>query len=267
LGRVLDSSGFLDGFSNSDEWTATQWRVQMRGRAVANDVFDLVFQAGLIVQLVLLLLMGMSVGSWAIILSKWRELRKAKQDSEAFLEVYHRESFGSALEAARHLDRSPLSVVYLSTCNEIRRLSPDPGAIVVESLDVAQRRVLRKVIDWTTDRERWRLERGLQFLATVGSSAPFIGLFGTVIGIITTFQSIGRAGNASLAVVGPGIAEALVATGVGLLAAIPATIAYNAFVARLDGLGASMQLYSKDLAEDLALVPGADVEMNLLEDL
>ena len=239
----------------------------MRGRAVSGDVFDLGFQAGLIVQLVLLLLLGMSVGSWAIILSKWRDLRNAQQDSEAFLEVYHREPLDAVVEAARHLDRSPLSIVFMTTRNEMSRLAVAQGETALKRLDADQRRALRKVINWTTDRERWRLERGLQFLATVGTSAPFIGLFGTVIGIITTFQSIGRAGNASLAVVGPGIAEALVATGVGLLAAIPATIAYNAFVGRLDSLGASMEIYARELAEDLALLSHADFELDLLEDV
>ena len=129
------------------------------------------------------------------------------------------------------------------------------------------RRSLRKAIAWAADRERWRLERGLPFLGTVGSSAPFVGLFGTVVGIITTFQSIGRAGSASLAVVGPGMAEALVATGVGLLAAIPATIAYNAFATRLDSLDSSLNLYAEELVEDLGLERRADSSPELMEDL
>ena len=96
-----------------------------------------------------------------------------------------------------------------------------------------------------------RLERGMPFLATTGSATPFIGLFGTVVGIIAAFQSIGEAGQASLAVVGPGLAEALVATAVGLLAAIPATIAYNAFGGRIDGLLAMLERFTNQFEEDV----------------
>jgi biopolymer transport protein TolQ len=94
----------------------------------------------------------------------------------------------------------------------------------------------------------------MPFLATTGSTTPFIGLFGTVVGIIAAFQSIGEAGQASLAVVGPGIAEALVATAVGLLAAIPATIAYNTFGGRIDGILAMLERFSSQLEQDLALL-------------
>jgi biopolymer transport protein TolQ len=227
---------------------------------VSYDVLDLVMQAGLIVKLVLLLLAGFSVASWAIIAIKWNELRGASQDSEAFLEVYHGEPFEKAYDAARHLDRGPLAVVFLATCNEITRLSNGRGSEMLKSLDDALRRRLHKVITWTAGRERQRLERGLTFLATVGSSAPFIGLFGTVVGIISTFQGIGAAGNASLAVVGPGMAEALIATGVGLLAAIPASMAYNGFLARIDTLDQAIGLFSTELEEDLTdLESQADV--------
>ncbi len=216
------------------------------------DVLDLILQAGLIVKLVLLVLAVFSVASWGIIVAKWLELRAAMQDSEAFLEVYHHEPFEEAFEAGRQLDRSPLSVIFLTGCNEISRFAKIDGQSAAARLDAQQTRTVSKVIGWTASRERQRLERGLTFLATVGSAAPFIGLFGTVIGIISTFQGIGRAGNASLAVVGPGIAEALVATAVGLLAAIPATMAYNAFVARIDAIAASVELYVSELDEDIA---------------
>ena len=232
-----------------------------------SELTDLVFQAGLIVQLVLLILLASSVGSWAIILSKWRELRNAEQDSEAFLEVYHRETLEASVEAARHLESSPLSRVFLSACNEMSRVTQGQDEVDLSSLGAGQRRSLRKAILWTADRERVRLEKGLSFLGTVGSSAPFVGLFGTVVGIITTFQSIGRAGTASLAVVGPGMAEALVATGVGLLAAIPASIAYNAFATRLDGVESALGLYSEELIEDLGLTAPPSSNLELLEDL
>ena len=220
------------------------------------DVLDLILQAGLIVKLVLLVLVVFSVASWGIIAAKWLELRGAMQDSEAFLEVYHHEVFEVAFDAGRQLDRSPLSVIFLSGCNEMSRLAREVGQSALEQLDDLQMRSVSKVIGWTASRERQRLERGLTFLATVGSSAPFIGLFGTVVGIIGTFQGIGQAGNASLAVVGPGMAEALIATAVGLLAAIPATMAYNAFIARVDAIAASVEIYAAELAEDLAGLAG-----------
>ncbi len=219
---------------------------------MGTDVLDLVLQAGLIVKLVMVVLAVFSVVSWGIIFTKYRDLRSAGQDSEAFLEVYHTEPFDSAYEAGRHLGRSPLAKIFMSSCREMSRLALDDGMNALARLDDAQRRAVRKVIVWSVARERRQLEHGLTFLATVGSSGPFIGLFGTVVGIITTFQGIGRTGSASLAVVGPGIAEALIATGIGLLAAIPASIAYNTFVAMIDDLTGSMDLFATEFEEDLA---------------
>jgi biopolymer transport protein TolQ len=218
---------------------------------VSYELLDLVLQAGLIVKLVLLILAIFSVTSWGIIVAKWIELRGAIQDSEAFLEIYHHETFQDAFDAGRHLDRGPLAVIFMTCCNEMSRLAKMTGQSRLQHLDEPQMIKLSKTISWTARHERQRLERGLTFLATVASAAPFIGLFGTVVGIINTFQGIGMAGNASLAVVGPGIAEALVATAVGLLAAIPATMAYNAYTARIDGIVASIDLFAAEFEADL----------------
>jgi biopolymer transport protein TolQ len=215
------------------------------------DIVDLILQASLIVKLVLILLAVMSIGSWAVIVSKWRELRGAAQDSEAFLEVYREEEFRAAYQAARDLDRSPLGAIFLAGCAELRRLSKKRSGEPARRLEVGQVRSIRKCLAWAADSEAKRLERGLAFLATTGNSAPFIGLLGTVIGIIGAFQGIGRSGSASLAVVAPGIAEALIATAVGLFAAIPASIAYNAFVVRIDAIAASIELFRSDFEEDL----------------
>jgi biopolymer transport protein TolQ len=223
------------------------------GRLAALDTLSLIWQASWVVQLVLLLLIAMSVFSWAIILVKWRELRRAEQDSEAFLEVYQEGSFDAAYQVARELDRSPLATVFLSAYGELNRMSrlSDGG------LTEMQAKALTRAIEWTASREEIRLERGLSFLATTGSAAPFIGLFGTVVGIIGAFQGIGRAGSASLAVVAPGIAEALIATAIGLLAAIPATIFYNYFVGELRGITASIELFAADYEVDLHRHAGA----------
>ena len=215
------------------------------------DVLDLIFQASLVVKLVLLLLAGFSVVSWAIIFFKWRELRRAEQDSDAFLEIYHEGSLDAAYEAARELDQSPLAAVFLAGYAEINRVARYTGKAIGDAIDETQRHALSRHIHWTATSETLRLERRLSFLATTGSATPFIGLFGTVVGIVNAFEGIGRAGSASLAVVAPGIAEALIATAVGLFAAIPATIAYNHFVSELRSLTAAIDLFSAEFEGDL----------------
>jgi biopolymer transport protein TolQ len=230
------------------------------------DLLSLVLQAGLIVKLVLLVLLGFSIASLGVIVMKWWELRAADQDSEAFLEVYQREGFSEAYDAARHLDRSPLAIVFLTTGRALQEARERNATDRSRDELITQ---LERSISWGASAQARRLERGLPFLATTGSTAPFIGLFGTVIGIISAFQSIGEAGQASLSVVGPGIAEALVATAVGLLAAIPAMMAYNAFGGRIDGILAMLDRFSSQFQEDLGrlvqnkaihTVMGSDIE-------
>jgi biopolymer transport protein TolQ len=221
---------------------------------VSFDLIGLILQAGLIVKLVLLLLLGFSIASLGIIATKWWELRAADQDSEAFLEIYQREGFSEVYDAARHLDRSPLAVVFLTTGHELQKARERNVSDRSREAVIIQ---LQRSIAWGASIQARRLDRGMPLLATTGSTAPFIGLFGTVVGIIAAFQSIGEAGQASLAVVGPGIAEALVATAVGLLAAIPATIAYNTFGGRIDALVGMLDRFSGQFEQDLArLVQG-----------
>ena len=224
------------------------------------DVIELIVQASLLVKLVIAMLGVMSVGSWAIIVHKLRELRRAEQDSEVFLEVYREQSFGEVFEVSSELEGSPLAAVFLAGSSELQSLRKRSGGSL-QRLEVEQVRRVRKVLSWVAAAEARHFERGLSFLATTGSSAPFIGLFGTVIGIIGSFQGIGRAGSASLAVVAPGIAEALIATAIGLFAAIPATIFYNSFVARLDALAEQIDLFRGEFEDDLdrlAAEAGAD---------
>ena len=232
----------------------------MGGRLASLDALALVWQASWLVQLVLLLLLILSVVSWTVIAFKWRELRRAEQDSEAFLEVYHEGSLDAAYEAARDLDRGPLSAIFLDAYGEVNRMARFSGKSALEGLAEGHLQALARKIAWTGSRELLRLERGLSFLATTGSAAPFIGLFGTVIGIINAFQGIARSGSASLAVVAPGIAEALIATAVGLFAAIPATIFYNHFVGELRGLAAAIDLFSSEYEGDLRQMANAKQE-------
>lgn len=208
------------------------------------DLLGLVLDAGPIVKLVLLLLAVLSVVSWAIIAHKWRQLAGAQEDSDAFLAAYHSKSLEECYQAASELRRGPLAVIFLSVRAEIARQAQRPEG--GRGPNIEHR------MAWVAAQELERLERGLSFLATTGSSAPFIGLFGTVIGIIQSFQGIAKAGTASLAVVAPGIAEALIATAVGLLAAIPASIFYNHFAGRVDGIGSSMELFATELEGDLS---------------
>jgi len=226
------------------------------GRLAGLDALSLVWQASWLVQLVLLCLVLLSIFSWAVILFKSRELRRAQQDSEAFLEVYHEGSLEQAYDAARDLDRSPLAAVFLSAHVELKRLARASGKALTPTRTNID--VLARNLGWTGSRESLRLERGFGFLATTGSSAPFIGLFGTVVGIINAFENIGQAGSASLAVVAPGIAEALIATAVGLFAAIPATIFYNIFVGQLRGITAAIDLFIAEYEGDLRRMAAAD---------
>ena len=214
------------------------------------DLLQLVWEASWLVQIVILLLILASVISWAAILFKWRELRGAEQDSEAFLEVYHEGSWRQSLDAARDVDRAPLAAMFLSAHQELLRISKYRAPGQKDRLDDRERRNVARQIAWSASQQGVRLEKRLSFLATTGSSAPFVGLFGTVVGIIDAFADIAAAGSASLAVVAPGIAEALIATAVGLLAAIPATIFYNTFVARLRELHEAISLFGAELEED-----------------
>jgi len=217
---------------------------------VSLGVLDLVFQASFIVQLVLLGLITLSIMSWAVIAYKMRELRRAQQDSEAFLEVYHAGSLDEAYSAAKDLDRSPLSAVFLGAYNELRRLARTSGGPV--TLTEPHLVMLARNVTWSSSREGLRLERGFSFLATTGSAAPFIGLFGTVVGIINAFEGIGRAGSASLAVVAPGIAEALFATALGLVAAIPATIGYNKISSDINRYGQKLDSFAGEFGAILS---------------
>lgn len=216
-------------------------------------MFDLILEAGLIVKGVLLLLVFMSVTSWAVVLFKARELRAAELDTEGFLEAYLERGHDRAFEAAKDYPSSPLSALFQAGYRDFSQLRRMMSRS--EQMDQAQVEGVAQRLSWVQTEEGHRFQRGLSFLATVGSSAPFIGLFGTVIGIMNSFQDIGASGTASLAVVAPGIAEALVATAVGLFAAIPAVIGYNYMSARLERLLERLDAFRAEFAESLRRQP------------
>ncbi len=203
------------------------------------NVFKLITDASLVVQLVLLILLFFSVFSWAIIFFKRRTFKTAASQSDKFLRAFRRsKNLSDVSEAARRYRGSPLAALFQSGFKEMSHLSrsnpqsPPPN----NKLDT-----LNRVLTKASNAEVSRLEKLMSFLATTGSVTPFIGLFGTVWGIMDAFQRIGIVRSASLATVAPGIAEALIATAFGLFAAIPAVIAYNHFLHRIKELIMEME--------------------------
>ena len=205
---------------------------------------------GIIVKLVLFVLIYFSVVSWAIIFYKFIQVQKANKESERFLAFFWQTKRFDAVSA--QIDRfanSPLSILFTEGYNELKKLGErveeknDPNVI---STDLGGVDNIARALRRATTSEITRLEKYLTFLATTGSTAPFIGLFGTVWGIMTAFKGIGETGSASLAVVAPGIAEALVATAIGLVAAIPAVMGYNHFQNKIKMLIAEMDNFSTE---------------------
>jgi biopolymer transport protein TolQ len=192
----------------------------------------IILGAGIVVKLVLLLLLSFSVVSWGIILFKFFQVQRAKGESERFMDFFWKSKRFDAI--ASQVDRfahSPLTVLFNEGYNELKKVvesdSKSDGSAL--STDLGGVENVSRALRRATNSEITRLEKYLTFLATTGSTSPFIGLFGTVWGIMTAFEGIGKTGSASLAVVAPGIAEALIATAIGLVAAIPAVMAYNHF--------------------------------------
>ena len=199
------------------------------GGQAAQDlsVWGLVLRASPVVKIVLLLLVLASFWSWAIIFEKGLRMRRLREEAARFEEAFW--SGGSLDDLYDRIENrpgDPMSAVFVSAMREWRRFAARGAAGTESAVHSLQQRVER-VMDITVGREMERLERYMIFLASVGSAAPFVGLFGTVWGIMTSFTSIAAAKNTSLAVVAPGIAEALFATALGLVAAIPAVIGFN----------------------------------------
>ncbi len=213
------------------------------------DVWDLIWNSGFIVKLVLLLLLSFSVLSWAVMLLKNAQVAKVTNSNAKFLDVFWK---ASSLDGIfKDLDifkDSSLANVFKAGYTELQRIAEakqrrkaEENAITLTGLDNVSR-ALRKQVDT----EIAQLEGKTSFLATVGSTSPFIGLFGTVWGIMTAFQNIGNTGAASLAVVAPGISEALITTAVGLAAAIPAVMGYNYFVGKFRKQDLELSNFSSD---------------------
>lgn len=196
------------------------------------SLLSMILGAGLMVKFVLLILLVFSIISWTIIFIKFRTYRRIRQENEAFDSDYQKSTkLSDLLPTSRKYPFSTTAEVFragyaeMTKANRLSRDSARPEEISLSSLDNVERALNR-----ASSTEMTKLESALGFLATTGSASPFIGLFGTVWGIMETFKSIGARGSATLAVVAPGISEALIATAAGLAAAIPAVIFYNYFL-------------------------------------
>jgi len=223
---------------------------------VQMDYFHIISNASLMVQLVLLLLLFFSVMSWAIIIIKMRYIRKAYKESEIFIDYFWKSrDLASAFTKAKQLRGSPVARIFRIGYTELRKLNtgnkrggvPDAderGPSLRHGISGTDnvKRALRRAINT----EMTRVTQMVPFLATTGNTTPFIGLFGTVWGIMNSFHGIGQRGSASLAIVAPGISEALVATAAGLAVAIPAVIAFNHFMQKIRVIETDLHSFSAD---------------------
>ncbi len=210
------------------------------------SVLDLVAQASLLVQLVMLSLLLASVLSWTMIFRKWFQLRRARRTADDFEERFW--SGASLDKLYSELNRQGAEAVgmegiFLNGFREFRRLAAHGHGTTSEMLE-AVRRSMRVALTAEID----ELETHLSFLATVGSTSPYVGLFGTVWGIMNSFRALGTVQQASIAHVAPGISEALIATAMGLFAAIPAVIAYNRYSNRVERLITRYEIFMEEFS-------------------
>jgi biopolymer transport protein TolQ len=227
------------------------------GEQFQGSLLNMILSAGLMVQVVLLLLLFFSVISWAIILMKYKILRQVQKENEAFLDVYMKGSkLSEIFPESKKFHHSTIAEVFRSGYTELvkvtRVVKGFPAVTDTEgpdrlSLEMSRIDNVDRALNRARDSESTKLEGTLGFLATTGSASPFIGLFGTVWGIMNTFRDIGTRGSANLAVVAPGISEALIATAAGLAAAIPAVIFYNYYLSRVRTMTQEMDSFSSEL--------------------
>jgi biopolymer transport protein TolQ len=220
------------------------------------DIVAVFFNAGFVVQLVLLVLLFFSITSWAIILIKLRTIGKAYRESSRFVDYFWKSrDLSNTFVKAKQMKFSPLARIFRVGYLELKRSRQPEAAAYTDSENDEElmpavgtngigtiQRALRRAINT----EMSRMTQMVPFLATTGNTTPFIGLFGTVWGIMNSFRSIGLRGSANLAVVAPGISEALIATAAGLAVAIPAVIAYNHFTQKIRNIETELHSFSAD---------------------
>ncbi|MDD5170417.1 MAG: protein TolQ [Syntrophales bacterium] len=221
------------------------------------SLFGMILGAGLMVQFVLLILMFFSVISWAIIFTKYLSYRKVKNENELFFDAYLRsKKLSDVFSESKLFKYSTVAEVFRSGYTEltnVTRASKEQAMFRKEDISAEPSFEMKgidnveRAINRAASGETGKLESVLAFLATTGSACPFIGLFGTVWGIMDTFKGIGARGSATLAVVAPGISEALIATAAGLAAAIPAVVFYNYYINRVKSFSLEMEAFASEL--------------------
>jgi biopolymer transport protein TolQ len=205
--------------------------------AIGGEIVNLVQETGLVAKLVLLILLVFSVFSWTIIVAKWGHFRRSRTQSARFVRAFRKTARLNEIAAvADQFKPSPLVAVFEGAVDEIKKSGGAPKLTSIQ-----------RATQIASSEELTKLETRLPWLATTGAITPFIGLFGTVWGIIDAFHGLGTAGSASLRAVAPGISEALITTAAGLVAAIPAVIAYNLFSSQIREFGARMDDFSLEL--------------------
>lgn len=202
------------------------------------SIWELVMAASLMSKAVLALLLVASLMSWSVIFAKWTQFKNAASANAAFLRAFRKApNLDAVAVASEQFRNSPLTGVFDFGYQEVARQIKVKG-------EIGNKTALERTLQLGISEELARLERSMSWLATTATVSPFVGLFGTVLGIIDAFQGLGASGSASLRAVAPGISEALIATAAGLAAAIPAAIAYNAFGHSIKELAARMDDFS-----------------------
>jgi len=215
------------------------------------SVWDMVINAGLVGKSVLLLLFLFSLVSWGIIVHKLRLFKRVRKETETFKEIFFKRGHIEQMyNHAKKLKNCPMARVFLAGYIELAtqfRATQNENELADDELLLEKLDSISRALERATAQEVTKLERYLIFLGTTGSVTPFIGLFGTVWGVMTSFSAIGAKGAANVAVVAPGIAEALIATAAGLFTAIPAVIGYNYFVYKVKIKATDMDNFSLDM--------------------
>jgi len=210
--------------------------------AIGGEISGLIESSGLVAKSVLIILLIFSLASWTIIFAKWGRFRRARVQSNRFMRMFRKsERLNDVAAVAEQFKPSPLVAVFEGAYAELRKQTTYPVRVAF----------LQRATQIAASEELTRLESRLSWLATCGVVSPFIGLFGTVWGIIDAFHGLGTAGSATLRAVAPGISEALVTTAAGLFAAIPAVMAYNAFTQSIREFGARMDDFSLELVNEV----------------
>ena len=206
---------------------------------IQTDIPSLLAQTGVVARIVLVILLCFSIFSWAIIYSKWKQFKILRVQSDQFVRAFRRTRKLSDMNVlAENFPSQPLKAIFEAGYKEVHDQVGNPGG------PIKNPNALGRALQIASSQQLSELEENLNWLATAGAVTPFIGLFGTVWGIMNAFLGMGAAGAASLRVIGPGIAEALVATAAGLFVAVPAVIGYNHFLSKIKEMGIRLDNFS-----------------------